>query len=340
MSRRSRARILCSALISGMVSGAAWAQAPVVGAAQPSVAQASTTQPSNGRVRAEVVTQTSVRRTPDPASDPLGVYRPGTRLVVVRAGIPGWYRVDFPQEVKGTRIGWIAAADVELLNPDGSRISPSLVPGAPKAPMQNSSNQGGSKKKGEPQSTGGFPYQYRRVSLGLIGAGWFFTPADVQTLLREPTTKATGLRFGFEVQYQPQRSLGGALQFFYGKGTVGGLSVNGFEVRLLANYEFLGLGGWRFGVGLGPIGTFYSATMTSGTAEIKTVGIISGGAVGMLQVTRFFSSRISLGLGAGYQLLSLSQVPAIDATPPVSLDAKSNINLSGPTGQFALRFHL
>ena len=316
---------------------AAVAQAPVT-PGTPAATSAPAAQ-SNGRIRAEVVTQTSVRRNPDSAGEALGVYRPGTRLVIVSAGIAGWYRVDFPKEVKGTRIGWIAAADVDLLNPDGTRVSgapPAAVAAAPAAP----SGKKKAKAEAEQQPKGGFPYQYRKVSLGLVGAGWMFTPADIQALLGEPSKKAIGMRFGLEVQYQAQRGMGGALQLLYVKASSGGLSLSGFEFRLLANYEFWGTGGWKFGVGAGPIGTFYSATVTSGGAEVKTSGIIAAGAVGMLQVSRFFSSRISLGLGAGYQYLVVSQLPTISVGPPLSQDVTANLNLSGPTAQLALRFHL
>jgi len=317
---RPRFLAVVATVLLGIEGGPALAQAPVK-PAQP------------GRIRAEVTRQTSVRRDPKPDGELLGNYRPGTTLMVFISNVPGWFRINFPREVKGTRIGWVPIADLAIVAADGTRIAPARGRGGLQTPGTRPSDSPTAGAEEEAFKLGRTSVGFV-TGLGLLGLGDYKTYAlETKSLLMSP-------RFGFDVQHQAGDSIGASLQLLYSMGKTTTLSVSGIEAHLRVHYDLWSKKRLRLGLAAGPMVGYYSVETTQSTVVVNTSGIISVGGYLGVQAGMAVGRRWSLGMGLGYQLLKLPEVFVADPGPPLSADGVSDINLSGLGVQLAIRFHL
>src|SRR3954469_16063032 len=65
----------------------------------------------NGTVTSE---QAMVRRQPSDAAELLGHLRAGKTIRIYTPDRGGYYAINFGKEIKGTKIGWISTADVQV----------------------------------------------------------------------------------------------------------------------------------------------------------------------------------------------------------------------------------
>jgi hypothetical protein len=283
---------------------------------------------TNGTVSAS---QALIRRQPNGSAEVLGHLRQGKKIRIYTPDRAGYYAVNFGKQIKGATVGWILSTDVAV---DGGGEPSPAPPGEPAAANDPA-------RKGQPQQrrTGGrVKPSWLDVSFVLQNAA----PSAFQEAISEEAkgVSSTGFSLGY-AHHAPGSKFGFAFEAFYysmsGTGTNGTYQAKGFGGRAGIDLQFVNSNQFSFD-GILNIGmSINSAGNANSTVEFDTTNIIAFPIRLGVDLRKYFGG-FGLLAGAGYQIMSLKEVPVVlegpldaDGNPPEGL---ADLSLSG------LYFHL